>query len=403
MSKALIIKNSTIFDGVNSSLLRNTDILLQDNKIKKIGKNIVADGTTEVIDGSKFTVIPGLIDCHIHFRSWMPPLFFQFGITTVRDVGSDPDWIISLREKEKNGDNSLPRIVCYGPLLDGVPAFWGTEWKGSVELDSLATARKVTASLIEKGVDGFKTYAGLSKELMGEVVRIAHKANLPVASDLFWRVSAWDAVGMGITSIEHGHGILFPIPPEKLSQRIDLLLKHNVYIDPTFMVKEIGAYIETVGNENYPNLNLVPKEDRRQWLNWKTESWHKDIKKSQYRKLQEIELDKAKFIFAFHKAGGKIVAGSDTPNPFIVPGFSLHQEIQKMVEIGLTSVEALRTATSTAAQLLRRKDIGVIKEGNLADLVLVEGHPTDDISQLSNINIVIKNGEIVYQANKHRS
>lgn len=399
MSKALVIKNSTIFDGVNSSLLKNTDILLEENKIKKIGKNIAADGATEVIDGSKFTIIPGLIDCHIHFRSWMPPLFFQFGVTTVRDVGSDPDWIIALREKEKNGDNSLPRIVCYGPLLDGVPAFWGTEWKGSVELDSLETARKVTSSLIKKGVDGFKTYAGLSKELMEEVVRIAHKVNLPVASDLFWRVSAWDAAEMGITSIEHANGILFPIPPENLSQRINLLLKHSVYIDPTLMVNEIGAYIETVGNENYPNLNLVPKEDKKWWLSWKTETWHKGIKKSQYKRMQKIELDKAKFIFAFHKAGGKMVTGSDTPNPFVIPGFSLHQEIQKIVEIGLTPIEALKAATSTAAQLLRRKDIGAIREGNLADLVLIEGHPTDDISQLSNIRFVIKNGFVVYKTN----
>ncbi len=398
MIKKSIIKNTTVFDGVNSSLLKNTDILLEENKIKKIGKNIVVDKEVSVINGSKFTVIPGLIDCHVHFRSWMSPLFFKFGVTTIRDVGNDPDWIIQLREKEKHGDNSLPRIVCYGPLLDGAPAFWGTEWKGSIELDSLETARKVTASLVKKGVDGFKTYFGLSKEFMTEVVEIARKENLPVASHT-WKVSAWDAAEMGISSIEHADGIVFPIPKDRIKLFIDLLINKNIYINPTLVVNEVCAYIETVGNENYPNLNLIPKEDKKRWLNWKAESWLKDLEKSQLKEMQKIEIDKAKFIAAFHKAGGKVVAGSDTPNSFVVPGFSLHQEIEKMVKIGLTPFDAIKTATSVAAELLRKKNIGIIKEGNLADLVLVEGNPTENISQLGSINTVIKNGEIVYEKN----
>lgn len=397
MINKILIKNAAIFDGMSSSLLKNTDILLEENRIKKIGKNITTDAIVKIIDGSKFTVIPGLIDCHIHFRSWMPPLFFQFGVTTVRDVGNDPDWIISLREKEKNGDNSLPRIVCYGPLLDGVPAYWGTEWKGSVELDSLETARKVTKVLIKKGVDGFKTYFGLSQELLREIVKIANKANIPVTSHLGWKVSVWDAAGIGVNFVEHADGIIFPVPSENLSWYINLLLKHNVYVDPTLTVNDVCAYIETAGNENYPHLDLIPPEEKKKWLNWKTESWLKDVGKSRFKEMQRIEVDKAKFIAAFHKAGGKVVAGSDTPNSFVVPGFSLHQEVQKMVEIGLTPVDALKTATSIAAELLRKKDIGAVKEGNLADLVLIQGNPTSDISQLSNIDMVIKNGKIVYQ------
>ena len=392
----ILLKNGTVFDGSASFLLRNTDILIENNRIKALGSNIPTDKNFEFIDASRLTVIPGLIDCHIHFRPWMSPLFFRFGVTSIRDLGSDPDWIISLREKEKNGDNTLPRIVCYGPLLDGVPAYWGTEWKGSVEIDSLKTAKEITASLIKKGVDGFKTYMGLPKEMMEEIVRIAHRNDIPVASDLR-SVSAWDAAEMGITSIEHANGILFPIPKNRIDWCIDLLLRKGVFIDPTFVVQNISAYIQTVGNENYPNLNLVPAESKKEWLNWKTKSWHKNVKTSFYKEMQTREIHKAKFIAKFHKAGGKVVAGSDTPNPFVIPGFSLHQEIQRMVEIGLTPIEAIRTATGVAAKVLRRKDIGIIKTGNLADLVLIEGNPTENISDLEKINAVIKNGEIVYR------
>jgi imidazolonepropionase-like amidohydrolase len=231
---------------------------------------------------------------------------------------------------------------------------------------------------------------------MKEIVKIAHEHNLPVASDL-WSVSAWDAAKMGISSIEHARGILFPILEDEIQLFIDLFIKKHVFIDPTFTVETIGAYIQTVGNENYPNLNLVPAGQKKEWLNWKTESWYKNVKKSFYKERQEKEIYKAKFIAAFHKAGGKVVAGSDTPNPFVIPGFSLHQEIQKMVEIGLTPIEAIRTATGTAAQLLRRTDVGTIKVGHLADLVLIDGNPTENILELSKINTVIKNGEIVYR------
>jgi hypothetical protein len=399
MIRKTVIKNTTVFDGISASLLRNVDILLKGSRIQNITSNLAVDMYTQVIDGSKFTVIPGLIDCHIHFRPWMPPLFFQFGVTTVRDVASDPDWIISFREKERNGDNSLPRIVCYGPLLDGVPAFWGTAWKGSVEIDSLETARKVTDYLIEKGIDGFKLYYGLPKKLMIEIVNIAQKANLPVAAHL-GKVSAWDAAIMGITSIEHGSGIIFPIPQNKESSYIKLLLRNDVYIDPTFTVNDIAIHIEAVGNKEYPNLALIPKKYREQWLNWRTESWLKDKNESDLNRMQEVEIEKAKFVLAYHKVGGKIVAGSDTPNPFVVPGISLHQEIQKIVEMGLTPLNAIKAATSVAASLLGRKDIGVIKIGNLADLILIEGDPTVNIAQLSNIRVVIKNGEVVYKKNQ---
>lgn len=394
--KNILIKNTTIFSGIDSPLLTNTDILTQGKLINKIARNISYQEKT-IIDGSRYTIIPGLIDSHVHFRPWMPPLFFQFGVTTIRDVGNDPDWIIPLREKEKNGDNALPRIVCYGPLLDGEPAIWGTQWKGSLELHSSKDVRKTLTTLIQKGVDGFKTYCNLPEKLMKEVTRIAKAKNVPVASDL-WEVSGRNAAEMGSTSIEHLTGILFPISNDIEKQLISLFLKNHIIIDPTFIVNDNVSHLDAIGNNDYPNLYLVPREDRDEWLNWKTKGFYKNLDPTFFIEKQKEEEEKAKFTIAYHKAGGKVVAGSDTPNPFVIPGYSLHQELQKMVTIGFTPKEALMTATSTAAELLRKENIGTIREGNLADIVLIEGNPLEDISQLKNIRSVIKNGEIVYQA-----
>ncbi len=116
-----------------------------------------------------------------------------------------------------------------------------------------------------------------------------------------------------------------------------------------------------------------------------------------FARAKERVAAKAAFILAFHRAGGKVVAGTDTPNPFVVPGVSLHQELERLVAAGLSPMDAIVSATSRAAELLRRTDLGVIEEGRLADLVLVSGNPATDITSTRNIRVVIKGGAVVHE------
>jgi imidazolonepropionase-like amidohydrolase len=105
---------------------------------------------------------------------------------------------------------------------------------------------------------------------------------------------------------------------------------------------------------------------------------------------------KAAFVKAFHNAGGKIVAGSDTPNPFILPGLGLHEEMASLVKAGLSPMAVIMSVTSVAAALLKAPDLGTVEEGKLADLVLVSGDPSKDISAMRSIRVVIKGGTIVH-------
>jgi imidazolonepropionase-like amidohydrolase len=98
-----------------------------------------------------------------------------------------------------------------------------------------------------------------------------------------------------------------------------------------------------------------------------------------------------------HQAGGRIVAGSDTPNPFVIPGVSLHDELALLVSAGLTPLDAIQSASSVAAAMLGRPDLGAVEAGRLADLLLVSGNPAEDIRATRNVRLVVKGGRVVQE------
>ncbi len=106
------------------------------------------------------------------------------------------------------------------------------------------------------------------------------------------------------------------------------------------------------------------------------------------------------FLNAFRDAGGRLVVGSDTPNPFVVPGLSVHQELEELVRLGLAPIDALAAATGAAAELLGRPDLGLIAKGKLADLVLVDGDPSADIGAARRVRTVIREGRVAYDASR---
>lgn len=393
----LVIRNGTLIDGTGRPPVEGATIFVSGDRITRVatGEATLPVGI-RVIDATGLSVLPGLMDMHIHHRSWMWPLFLQFGVTTVRDVGSDPDLILRERERERRGELTAPRIFACGPLLDGDPPVWGTAWRGSVALTSVDQARAAAQRLLDRGVECLKVYSRLPSALMRAVVEMATARGVPVTGHV-GTVSARDAVEMGVHAIEHASGIIFPMPPEVQELLVRVFVERGTFMVATMLVDENFGNLPTIGNARYPNLSLVPADETRRWLDWRNDFRLRGATDEAFARWRARVAAKAAFIGAFHRAGGKVVAGSDTPNPFVVPGISLHQELESLVASGLSPMDAIMSATSVAAALLRRADLGTVEEGKLADLVLVTGNPATDITATRNVRAVIKGGVVVHE------
>jgi imidazolonepropionase-like amidohydrolase len=317
----------------------------------------------------------------------MWPLFRQFGVTTIRDVGNNPDVIFGV-------SGGIPRVYACGPLLDGIPPFWGQS-ASSFGLRTVQEARATAEGLIKRGASCLKVYARLPHDLMRAVVEVAASRGIPVAGHV-GAVSARDAVEMGVRSIEHISGIRFPLPPDAQESLIRFLVSKGAYVVPTLFHDETYAELPNLGNAQYPNLDLIPTMERRRMLDWRNDFRFRGQTQDFFLRLKKVAAAKAAFIKTFHDAGGKVVVGSDTPNPFILPGLGVHEEMASLVKAGLSPTATIMSATSVAAALLKAPDLGTVEEGKLADLVLVSGDPSKDISATRNIRVVIKGGTIVH-------
>lgn len=393
----LIIRNGTLIDGTGRPPMEGATIFVSGDRITRVATGeVTLPAGIRVIDATGLTILPGLMDMHIHHRPWMWPLFLRFGVTTIRDVASDPDLILRDRERERRGELTAPRIFACGPLLDGDPPVWGTAWRGSVALTSVDGARAAVQRLMDRGVDCIKVYARLPSALMRAIVEMATARGVTVTGHV-GAVSARDAVEMGVHAIEHASGIIFPMPSEVQELLVRVFVERGSFIVATMLVEENFANLPTIGNTRYPFLSLVPADQARWWLDWRSDFRLRDATDEAFARRRARVAAKAAFIGAFHRAGGKVVAGSDTPNPFVVPGISLHQELESLVASGLSPMDAIMSATSVAAALLRRTDLGTVEEGKLADLVLVSGNPASDITATRNVRAVIKGGAVVHE------
>ncbi|MFH1571728.1 MAG: amidohydrolase family protein [Gemmatimonadota bacterium] len=376
------------WDGFADASESGKAVIVSGNAIRRVASARRLPPGIERVPLPGCTVLPGLIDAHVHFCDWMRPSFLAAGVTTVRDVGNDLTWVLGRRRYAEQHPRRSPRLLCCGPLLDGPAAHWPI--LGRAHADRQAIEASV-GELVAQSVDAVKLYCNVTRDQLDGAAAAAHRQGKHVLAHL-GGISAEEAAAAGVDEVEHLTGCAAawqPSPPEVLDALCDALLPPGTVMCPTLVVWDrIGRVGEPAFRQDR-RLGWVPPAFRQAWDRYPSRSGPPEGRLS----LQQSAVAMKRCLGHMQKRGLPIIAGTDTPFPYLVPGFSLHDELALMVDGGLTPPEALRSATSVAARVLGIADAaGSLAPGRCADLLAVEGDPTRDIDALARVVAVVRSG-----------
>ncbi len=367
------------------------------------------------IDLTGHTILPGLIDVHVHSEDWHAPLYLANGITTARDVGCELESVLARRARWNEPDAPAPRLLCTGPMLDGP----GNTWRPSTRLvQTPQEARAQVDYLVERGVDQIKAYAFLEWPCFAAIVEQARRRGKFVVAHLGKQTNARQAIEAGLDEIEHLSGVSeamwwernqssatwdwvqlwAAIDAERMARLIDLMLERGTWLAITRLVWLRIATIWDPRHQAHPQLQYLPAPLLAWWdTRFPKNSQATPVPKgmlppNRFDRSQQVA-GMAIFTAEAIRRGCKILIGTDTPFPHLGPGFSFHDEIWALLECGLSEAAALQAATLSGAQALEIDHlVGSIEPGKLADLLIVTGNPLADMRALQQIAAVLKEG-----------
>jgi imidazolonepropionase-like amidohydrolase len=422
-SSEMVVVGGTLIDGAGGPPLKDSVILIENNRISRVGTRgqVKYSNSATVIDASGKFIIPGLIDIHAHYNDWMGEMFLAGGVTTIKDVGNDVDWIAAVSAQVEQGKIRGPRIFYVGNGLDTPPP----TRDHFVGLTSPGMAASAVDILHGRGAVAIKVREHITAELLKAITAEAHKYGMPVTGHVR-RISAYEAALAGIDGLEHASGIVQAtmdpsiklsldnleqyekyvaerkayslIDPHKAAELVDLLVSRKVALIPTMSgwwrmatIRRDDFALEDAVYARNPLLAYVPEDVRKIWS---TSALYKLDKqddlaqvRSGYKHVQDI-------LRRQYAKGGAVLAGSDT---FVsIPGLSLQRELVFLVDSGFTPMQAITIATRDNARFLGKStDLGIVTEGKLADLVVIKGDPLADIKNTQQVLVVIKNGQVM--------
>jgi imidazolonepropionase-like amidohydrolase len=431
----------TVIDATGRPPQHDRTVVISDGKIRAIEAGTTAiPAHTRLIESRGKFIIPGPWDMHAHAFAdasahLLPLFYFQLslanGVVGLRDMAgfadnieADEQWRTAL----KAGSVIGPDLLMAGALVDGP----NPTYPRSILVNSPAQARDVMDSLISRGVDFIKVYNMLPREEYLALAAEARRRGIPFAGHVPLAVPAGEAADAGQASFEHLWGLLLACSSREPELRAKMLAEanrpgtrptqlrpHNLFARdladsydsqkaailfakllqdhtwqvPTLSVLHMLAYIEEIRAEDDPRLRYFSRELREEWnpaRDWRLKQRDaKEIANSHLLFEQDLKL-----VRAMHAAGVKMLAGTDSTEPYTYPGFTLHDELAWLVKAGLSPMEALQSATRNPAEFLGRLDRqGTVEAGKDADLILLTADPLADIRHTRDIDAVVLHGK----------
>jgi len=414
LAQPVLIRNARVFDSEHAVLGPVQDVYVNRGRIGAVyaaGSPSQTPGT--VIDAKGRTLLPGLIDMHAHVSPGDYLLNLASGVTTVRDMGNDNAVLAEAMGRLDRHESIGPHVVPAG-FVEGKSKFNAS---GGILVDNLDAAKRAVDFYAQRGYPQIKIYNSFKPEWVKETAAYAHQRGLRVSGHIPAFMKAEDAVKDGYDEIQHINQVLlnFYVKPDtdtRSLQRFTLIAEnansldldaqpfqdlvrlfvaHKTVLDPTLTAFE--AQFTQMPGEMNPSLAAIgdhlPITLHRQLF--KSES---EITKEMAPRWRASYAKMLEAVARFHRAGIQIVSGTDD-----FAGFAFQRELELYVKAGIPANEVLRIATWNGATYARvLADRGSIERGKRADLILIDGDPTQDISTIRNVALVMQDGDAYYPA-----
>jgi imidazolonepropionase-like amidohydrolase len=386
-NRVVAIIGATLVDGRGGIPIKDAVVVVRGEKIVAAGRRgvVTIPAGAETIDAKGLTLLPGLIDSHFHIDGddSLPALYLQHGITSVRDPGQ---WIEAY-DIARKGPAPTPRLFLCGPHLDSPPPAYPAD---SLVVRDAEETRNAVNRFADDGASAIKVYFRLPLALIRVAVETAHARGLPVTSHLEI-VDASDAIRAGVDGVEHvtsfGTALLPLRDAEKYRQA--MLAENSARREGRYQVwnaidldsaraKAVFKLIVERGTVLSPTLAVFERQ-----------SGDKDTTDVHVHAFKQME----GFVGRAFRAGAHVVVGSHSDVPHAKRGWAYQRELELLVDSGLTPMQAIVAGTLENAKFFHAADrLGSIEPGKVADLVLVEGDPVTNISDMRRVKRVMFNG-----------
>jgi imidazolonepropionase-like amidohydrolase len=422
-NSSIYVTHVTVIDTESGKELHDQTVTISGDRISGVqdSKATAIPAQARVIDGSRKYLIPGLWDMHVHGTEVDStlPVYIANGVTGVRDMFGPPD-ANKFRAELAAKHLVSPHIYLASPIVDGKPPVW----PDSIAVENADEARKAVDEQKERGADFIKVYSLLSREAYFAIIDEAKRKNIPVAGHVPNSITVLEAAEAKQESMEHlvGIGLGCSSRERELRPKIQAASPTGIEFD-ALTLEALQSYsgerCKTVfsalrRNGNWPVSTLVAwraigflndpqftsdnrvryfSGDFRDWMTGKADARMKDWSASEFGIRRAVFSEQSKLTGDLFRAGVHMLAGTDAGNAFCFPGFSLHDELALLVDSGVSPLGALQMATRNAAEFMHATDkYGSVTPGKIADLVLLDADPLQDIHNTRKISAVFLSG-----------